>query len=309
MRLTLALLLLCGACAGSIINRVPRPAVLVPGSVIHTEENYDGVNFIRIFEQSWRPADNNVRGAVIIVHGLKDHSTRYSELAILLALRGYAVHAYDLRGFGSSAGRRVYVESFGEYVEDLGNFVDTTRSREYGKPIFLIGHDLGATIALEYVLEKKPELAGLVLSGAALKDDHSAFKRLMIRAAGTMFSLLAVFSVDVDHLSQDPAVVQACKEDPFIEQGNGTARAARELLNAMTEIGARESELRMPALILHGGSDVIFKPEGSRELYERAASKDKTLHVYDGLFHDLWREPAKDQVMQDLLGWLDSRAL
>jgi acylglycerol lipase len=308
MRLTLAALFLCSACAGSLVARVPRPAVLVPGGVVHTEENYEGYKFIRIFEQSWRPADNNVRGAVIIVHGLKDHSTRYTEMASQLALRGYAVHAFDLRGFGSSAGRRVYVESFDEYIEDLASFVDTTRSREYGKPIFLLGHGLGGAIALEYVLSKKPDLTGLVLSGAALKDDHSAFNRLMIRATGTVLSLLATFSVDVDHLSQDPAVVAACKEDPFIEQGNGTARAARELLEAMSEIGEHQSELRMPALILHGGADVIFKPDGSRELYERAASADKTLHVYDGLFHDLWREPAKAQVMQDLVDWLDRHA-
>jgi acylglycerol lipase len=280
----------------------------VPRGVTHAEENYDGYKFIRIFEQSWRPEDNQVRGVVIIVHGLKDHSTRYNELAGFLAQRGYAVHAFDLRGFGSSAGRRVYVDSFDEYLEDLASFVDTTRSREYGKPIFLLGHGLGGAIALEYVLSKKPELNGLVLSGAALKDDRSGFNRVMTRATGTVLSLLAIFSVDVDKLSQDPAVVQACKEDPLIDEGNGPARTARELLNAMAEIGEHESELRMPALILHGGADVIFDADGSRQLYERAASADKTLHVYDGLFHDLWREPLREQVVQDLVKWLDSHA-
>ncbi|HEX4381994.1 MAG TPA: alpha/beta hydrolase, partial [Myxococcales bacterium] len=262
MRLTLAFFLLCSACAGSFSTRIQRPAVTVPRGVTHAEENYDGYNFVRMFEQSWRPADNNVRGTLIIVHGLKDHSTRYNELAIRLAQHGYVVHAFDMRGFGSSGGRRVYVESFDEYIEDLASFVDVTRSREYGKPIFLLGHGLGGAVALEYVLSRKPELTGLVLSGAALKDDRSGFNRFMTRVTGTVLTLLATFSVDVDHLSQDPAVVAACKADPLIDQGNGPARTARELIDAMSEIVSRESELRMPALILHGGADVIFKPDG-----------------------------------------------
>jgi acylglycerol lipase len=308
MRLTLVFLLFCSACAGSYSTRIPRPAVTVPKGVTHAEENYDGYKFVRMFEQSWRPADNKVRGTLIIVHGLKDHSTRYNELAIQLAQHGYAVHAYDMRGFGSSGGRRVYVESFDEYIEDLASFVDLTRSREYGKPVFLLGHGLGGAVALEYVLTRKPELTGLVLSGAALQDDRSGFGRFMTRVTGTVLALLATFSVDVEHLSQDPTVVAACQADPLIDQGNGPARTARELINAMGDISGREGELRMPALILHGGADVIFKAGGSRELYERMSGQDKTLHVYDGLFHDLWREPAREQVVQDLLSWLDSHA-
>src|SRR5471030_1556118 len=207
MRLISAALALCTACAGGFGFRQPRPVVAVATGVTHAEEAFEGYRFVRIFEQWWRPANAKVRGALVIVHGLKDHSTRYAELANRLAQHGYAVHAFDLRGFGSSGGRRVYVESFDEYIEDLTSYVDVTRARENGKPIFLLGHGLGGTIALEYVLEKKPQLAGLVLSGTALRSELSGFKRAMVGALGTFLALLAIFPLDVDHVSQDQKVV------------------------------------------------------------------------------------------------------
>jgi alpha-beta hydrolase superfamily lysophospholipase len=309
MRCLAAVLALCTACAGGTLEgRRPRPAVPVVGGVQHEESAFEGYARVRIFEQWWKPAPGSVRATVVIVHGLKDHSTRYAELADRLAQHGYAVYALDLRGHGSSGGRRAYVESFEEYVDDLGTFVDEVQKREQGKPLFLLGHSMGGTIALDYLLEKKPQVAGVVLSGAALKVGLSGFKRTLTKAAGTVLPLLAILSVDVERLSRDPAVVRACKDDPLIEHGNGPARTARELLDAMDAVSQREKEVRVPLLILHGGDDAITEPEGSRELYERAGSQDKSLHVYDGMYHDIWREPARERVMDDLANWLDAHA-
>jgi acylglycerol lipase len=306
MRWTAAAVVLCVGCAGGLLEgRRPRPAVPVAGGVDHFENAFDGAGSVRIFEQSWRPSDANVRAAVVLVHGLKDHSTRYAEVADRLAQRGYAVHAFDLRGHGSSGGRRAYVESFDEYIADLDTFVAQVRRLEPVKPVFVVGHDMGATIAIEWLLQKKPRIAGLVVSGASLHSSASGFKQLVTRAAGTVLPLLAILSVDVDHLSQDAAVVQACKADPLVEHGNGPARTARELLSAMDYVDERESQVQVPILILHGAADVLSMPAASRELYGRVGSPDKALHVYDGMFHDVWREPERAKVMQDLSDWLD----
>jgi alpha-beta hydrolase superfamily lysophospholipase len=308
MRATVAALALCMACAGGRLDvRRPRPIVPVSNGVEHSEDAFEGFGRVRIFTQQWRPDDGRVRGVLVIVHGLRDHSSRYVELAERLAKHGYAVHGFDLRGHGSSGGRREYVESFDEYVADLGIYVDAVRANESGRPLFVLGQDMGGTIALRYALDKKPQLSGVVVSGAILKSTASGFNRCMTRTMGTILPLLAILTVDVDHFSQDPAVVQACKDDPLIEQGDGPARTARELLNAMESIGERAQQMTLPLLILQGGADVVTPPEGSRELYERAGSQDKTLRVFDGMWHDLWREPAREQVMQELSDWLDAR--
>ena len=67
-------------------------------------------------------------------------------------------------------------------------------------------------------------------------------------------------------------------------------------------------ELSVPLLAMHGSADEITSPDGSRDLVRRAQSADKTLKIYDGLYHDLWHEPEKRQVMSDAAAWMDARA-
>src|SRR5439155_26529788 len=166
---------------------------------------------------------------------------------------------------------------------------------------------MGGAIVTKYVLEKKPALAGLILSGPALKADVSGFTKGSTKFVALIAPRLAVFSLDLDHFSRDPKVVQECKADPLVDQGNGPARTAAKLLGAMDEIGERMEEITVPFLDMHGGADVITPPEGSRELVRRAKSADKTLKIYDGLYHDLLHEPEKAQVMADVAAWMDAR--
>jgi alpha-beta hydrolase superfamily lysophospholipase len=65
--------------------------------------------------------------------------------------------------------------------------------------------------------------------------------------------------------------------------------------------------VEVPLLLLHGTADVVTDPEGSRQLYARAASKDKTLRLYEGLYHDLLHEPEWQRVVADALAWIDAR--
>ena len=284
----------------------PRPAVSYANTVKHGEGTFKGFNELELYEQWWAPAAGDPRAVLVIVHGLKDHSARYAEFADRLAQHGYAVRAFDLRGHGSSEGRRVFVNSFDEYTADLDTFVK--RARLEGKPLFVLGHSMGGAIATDWVLTRKPALAGLLLSGAALKVDISWFTSGTTRFLGTVFPTLAIFSLDLDKFSRDPAVVGQCKADPLVDPGNGPARTARELLGAISFIGDHMEEVEAPLLVMHGGADAITPPEGSRELVKRSRSADKTLKIYDGLFHDLLHEPEKEQVMNDISGWLDAHS-
>ena len=302
---SLALLLLCAGCAGGSYWVRPRPAVTGVPEVARVEGNFEGAGGVKLFEQRWLPASGDVRAVLVIVHGLKDHSTRYAEFANRLAQHGYAVHAFDLRGHGSSEGRRVYIDEFDEYVQDLDTFV--ARVRRADKPLFVLGHSMGGAIATEWVLAKKPALTGLILSGAALRADVSGFTKGVTRFFGAVLPRLAVFSLDLDKFSRDPQVVAQCKNDPLVDQGNGPARTAARLLGAIDHIDGHMEEVTVPLLAMHGGADVITPPDGSRELIKRASSADKTLKIYDGLYHDLLHEPEKEQVMTDVAAWMDAR--
>ena len=59
---------------------------------------------------------------------------------------------------------------------------------------------------------------------------------------------------------------------------------------------------------MHGTEDALPSPAGSEALYRRAGSTDKTLKLYDGLYHEILNEPEKDVVLEDIASWLDARS-
>src|SRR3989338_2702184 len=114
---------------------------------------------LKLYEQAWLP-DKEEKAAVVVVHGYAEHSGRYGRVAGYLNQAGYAVYAFDLRGHGRSEGRRAYAESFDEYLDDVGIFLGRVKSEEAKKPVFLLGHSLGGTIAALFAITRRPDIKG-----------------------------------------------------------------------------------------------------------------------------------------------------
>ncbi len=108
-------------------------------------------------------------------------------------------------------------------------------------------------------------------------------------------------------MSRDPDVVRAYVEDPLVYGGKTTARLAAELSKAMARVAAEAGKITCPLLIVQGGADRLVDPEGSRMLYDRAGSIDKTLKIYDGLYHEVFNEPERDVVLGDVKSWMEAR--
>jgi acylglycerol lipase len=283
----------------------PSPAL---ADVAHHDGFFTGQAGAELYEQSWQAA--SPRAVLVIVHGLKDHGNRYASFASRLVENGVSVYAADLRGHGHSDGIRVYVDSFEQYLGDLDTFLAFVRAREPGKPIFLLGHSMGGAISCLYAIAKKPSpgIAGLILSAAALRADVSFFKSIGTTLVAGLSPHDAVFQLDLNDFSRDPDVVQAGLHDPLIYQDPAPARTAKQLLRAIDDIDDHMEDITVPLLILHGTLDRITPPDGSKELYSRSRSTDKTLKLYDGLFHDLLHEPEKDRVTRDIVSWISTRS-
>jgi len=286
---------------------LPEQPLAAPADVEHKDGQFEGVHQTRLYEQSWRPR-GEPRAAVVLVHGLKDHSGRYQALAERLAQQGFAVHAFDLRGHGRSEGMRVWTDAFDDYVEDLALFVDHVRAAEPGRPVLLFGHSMGGAIATLYTLAKKPDLKGLALSGAALDVDVSGAVVGGTRLINALSPNAEVFQLDLKLFSRDPSVVAAGAADPLVFQPPAPARTAAELLRAIHRIREHMEEMGTPLLVMHGEADKVTPPQGSRDLVERASSKDKTLKIYPGAFHDLLHDSDKEQVTTDLVKWMSDHA-
>ena len=304
--LTLAL-----AACGAAPSTARLPVVPVPATVVHATTELSAADGTVLFGQSWRPTAGPVRAVVVLVHGLKDHSSRYAALATALVARNCAVYAFDLRGHGRSGGGRVRIERFEEYLLDLDHVLAHARKAEPGRPVFLFGHSMGGAIATLHTLTRpaEPALQGLVLSAPALKagSDVSAFLIGTTRFLGAVLPWLPVLDLDDEAFSRDPAVVADLRGDPWVYHGKGAARTAARLLGALERIQERMAQMKAPLLVLHATEDRLTNPEGSKQLHARAASTDKTLKIYPGLYHDLLHEPEQATVLGDIVGWVAAR--
>jgi len=282
-------------------RNAPKP----PEGVEHAEDHFTGKNGVELFCQSWRPA-TEPRAAVVIVHGLKDYSDRYTDFAASLVKRGYAVHALDLRGHGASTGDRVWVGAFGDYVEDVETFMKRVQAKEPGKKVFLFGHSMGGAISTLYTLTREPKPAGLITSAAALKTTEPGPLVGFVKLMGDLRPRAAIFELNDADFSRDPAVVAAMPFDPLIYDGKAPAHTAAEVIGAIAELRARAATLDVPLLALHGSADKVTPPAGSDELVAAAKTADKKVLRYEGLVHDLVHEPERQKVYDDVAAWLDA---
>jgi len=273
--------------------------------VKHIEGNFKGEGGLDLYHQAWLP-EKKPRAIVIAVHGLAEHSGRYSNLVDRLLPKGYAVHIHDLRGHGRSHGRVCYVERFSLYFKDLKLFIESVREQQPEGPIFLLGHSIGGTIVAAYAGEDTDGLAGLIFSAPTLRPGRSLspLAIFMARVLSRIAPTLGVSTIDANGVSQDKAVVDAYVSDPLVFRGKIPARTGGEILSVMRQLPERIPRIDVPTLIMHGTDDVLSEPQGSQELYGLIASTDKTLTFYDGFRHELFNEPGRDQVLDDLEAWL-----
>jgi len=302
-----ALLLANTGCASSgqpYKARLPEAPTREPYDIAHrdgTFQSKDGK--VTLYEQSWRP-QTDPRAVIVVVHGLMDHSSRYEAFAFDALRRGYAVYAYDQRWHGRSSGERVWVDAFDDYLDDLDAYLKRVEAAEPNVPRFVLGFSMGGAVVTLDTIARHPKVNGLVLCGAALEIDAPGAKVFGVKVVATVAPRAAVFELDPDQFSRDPANVWGGRVDPLIFHDPAPAHTAKELIEAIGRIGERMEDVTPPILVMHGGADTVTPPHGSRELVRRARSTDKTLSIYDGLFHDLLREPERDRVSADVLDWV-----
>jgi acylglycerol lipase len=281
------------------------PALDQADGTAHTQAQFQGVGKVTLYSQSWQPTKVKKRGVVVVMHGLKDHSSRYADFAHRLNEAGYGVYAFDMRGHGMSAGNRVGVLLFDDYVMDFDIFLYRVLTTEQ-VPVFVFGHSMGGAIVTLDSITYHPDVRGMILSGAALEAGVSGFTIGLTNATNALLPDFDVFNLDLNQFSRDPAVVAAAKADPLVYQGAATAHTGAQLVKAIARIDGEMENVTVPLLILHGKRDAVTPPGGSQMLYERARSKDKTLTLYGNMFHDLLHEPEKATVTSDIIAWMNA---
>ena len=273
----------------------------------HQEGTFKGIRDATIYYQSWQP-EGESKAVLLIVHGLAEHSGRYMNVVNHFVPLGYAVYGMDHVGHGKSSGTRVYVERFGDYTHTLKTYFDMVRRWQPGKPIFLLGHSMGGLIGAVYLLDYQAELTGAVLSGPAVKANRTVSSTAIFtgKVISVLMPRLGVIGLEAEGVSRDPAVLQAYVDDPLVCRGKVTARLSVELVKAVMRLIAEAASIELPILIVQGSADRLVDPKGARMLYNAVSSVDKTIKIYDGLYHEVFNEPEHDQVLGDVEAWLEA---
>jgi alpha-beta hydrolase superfamily lysophospholipase len=269
------------------------------------EDHFAGSGGLDIHWRSWAP-DGPARGSLVVAHGAAEHGGRYAPLAERLVADGFAVYAIDHRGHGLSEGPRSVIDHLDRARADLGHLIDRAGLEDGGRRPYLLGHSMGGCLALAYALEDQHRLSGLILSGAVVTIETPRPVLALSRVLSAVVPRLGVYGVEAEAVSRDPEQVRRYDEDPLNYRGKLPVRTIAEMARAVAGFPRRAPALELPLLILQGGADRIVPPAGARALADWAGSEDKTLIVYDGLYHEIFneREPDRTRVIDDLLGWL-----
>ncbi|MEA3441213.1 MAG: alpha/beta hydrolase [Chloroflexota bacterium] len=273
----------------------------------HQEGTFKGARDTNIYYQYWLP-DGEPKAILLVVHGVAEHSGRYMNVVNHLVPAGYAVYGIDHIGHGKSDGERVYVERFQDYTKTLKIYFDMVRDWQPEKPIFLIGHSMGGLISGAYLLEHQDELTGAVLSGPSIKvpDNISQATIFVGNTLSVIMPKVGIIQLDAEGVSRDSAVVDAYVNDPLVYTGKISARLSAELLKTMQRVTEGAAEIRLPILIVQGDDDKLVDPSGAQLLYDSVASRDKTIKIYDGFYHEVFNEPEHEQVLSDVKMWLEA---
>jgi len=252
------------------------------------------------------PGDN-VRAVIILVHGLGEHVKRYTHWIDMFAAKGIGFLGVDLPGHGQSDGKRGNIRNYSITNEMLDIMISEYKKTFPGIPVFLYGHSLGGGIVLEFILRRKPEITGAIITSPWLRlsMEPNRTRLLLARTLKNLFpSLIQPSGLIVSHISHDKVVVDNYISDPLVHDKisvslfhSAVSAAGYSLNNA--------GDLKVPVLLVHGSDDLITSPEGSREF----ASKTKMAEfkLWDGGYHELHNEPFKDEVFSYIVKWIEKQ--
>jgi alpha-beta hydrolase superfamily lysophospholipase len=268
-----------------------------------------GCQAAQLYAQAWLP-EREPRAVVVVSHGLAEHGGRYAPLAVRLVGRGYAVYVLDHRGHGRSSGPRANIDRFSYLVSDFGAFVGRAQREHPDASMFVLGHSMGGAVALACALRSHSGPKGLVLSAPALAPGQAvpSLKATVLRLLSRFSPNTGALTLPAAAISRDPAVVRAYEADPLVYRGAVPARTLVELLDAMAAFPDAAPKLKLPVFVQHGTADSLVPLAATRPVYERLGTpKLRTVRIYDRLYHEVYNEPERERVLEDLEAWLESQ--
>ena len=267
-----------------------------------------GILRSELFFRSWS-SEGAAKGVVLISHGLGEHSGRYDHVAQSFTASNLHVYALDHIGHGQSPGKRAFVASFSDLTAGVAELRSHIASEHPNLPVVLVGHSMGGLVAVRTVLDAAPDYQTLILTGPLLgaPTPLPAWRAWLLRALSALVPTAKALDIDASAVSRDQAVVNDYVADPLVNHEHIPARTAMSLSDQMSAVLGRANEISLPTLLLHGAEDKLTSVPASRQFMADLGADDKHITVYPGMYHELFNEPEKEDIIRSCLDWIATR--
>jgi len=249
---------------------------------------------------------------MILVHDIGEHSDCYSAAAQELLDGGYSVYLYDLRGHGRSGRQLGHAPSFEAHVQDLLQVAAWVRYEEGGKSPIVIGHGVGAIIAMDFSKAYPSFCRAAVLSAPCfeLASPMTLMQRLVIKILADVAPMVRLPLFLTPKLSRESWLSPAGYSQNPAGQARFsglTASFTHKLLTAINDAEARFVNYRGTALVLCPEHDKVC---GFQALMRQAAvHQESNLEVVSlaETSHQVFSgdSAGRSQAVQTVLSWLD----
>ncbi|KAK2637556.1 hypothetical protein Ddye_032348 [Dipteronia dyeriana] len=290
------------------------------GNVRYDEEFILNSRGVKLFTCSWVPVNQPPKALVFICHGYAmESSITMNSTATRLVNAGFACYGIDYEGHGKSGGLNAYIKDFNDLVEDCSNHFSTIceRKENKGKMRYLLGESMGGAMVL-LLHRKRPDYwDGAVLVAPMCKiADEVKPPAVIVSVLNKLCRIIPTWKIIpsqdiIDVAFKQPHIREQIRANPYCYKGRPRLKTGHELLRVSMDLEQRLEEVSMPFMVLHGEEDKVTDKAVSKQLYDLASSSDKTLKLYEGMWHGLlYGEPPEniEIVFKDIINWLEKRA-
>ena len=260
--------------------------------------SFDGT---KLYLKKETAADN--KAVIVIVHGLCEHQGRYDYFAEKLHEAGIGTYRFDHRGHGRSEGEETFYSDFNELLDDTNVVVDMAIEENPDVPVFLLGHSMGGfTVSLYGAKYPDKKLRGIITSGALVKDNGKLITSVD-RNLDPHTKLPNELGSGVCSVRE---VVDWYGKDPY-NTSTFTTGLCYSICDGLDWFADKMKDFAYPVLMMHGEKDGLVSVQDTMDFFATAASKDRQMKIYGGLFHEILNEYCRDEVIADVIAWMDHR--
>lgn len=268
------------------------------------EHKIKGFDDDRLYFRLYQP-ETQPKAVICLAHGMGEHSGRYKTLAEMFVSQGFAFASIDFPGHGYSDGRRWH-SSFKRLCKNLTVLLDEVSEIYPEPPKILYGHDLGASLLLNYFCYCRPKIAGMIICspwfihlGKPVFAGFSFIKSLRF--------ILPAFTVKMnikpEHLSRNKQSINEYLSDPLC-RSRISLKLYYDAVVYGRKVMGKGFKMSRPTLVMHGTEDKITSFRSS-ELFVRNTGEFLTLKTWEGCYHELHNEPNNQEIFDYVISWIN----